>query len=104
MTPEQTIFVGILASAITFILRLLATYANIRVGRLVVNIVLYLVAAGVAVAWAQPALPPFGEDVAAFIVALFELAAPVVGVATLVYNALYKQVVVPLQARFAKRL
>jgi len=102
MTPEQTIFVGILASAITFLLRLLATYANIHVGRLIVNIVLFIVAAVVAVAWARPTLPPFSGDIGAFIVALFQLAAPVVGVATLVYNALYSQVVVPLWAKFAK--
>lgn len=103
MSPEQTIVVGVIASAITLLLRVLATYVKIRFGRLTINIFLYLVAAIVAVAWAHPTLPPFTSDIGAFVVALFQLAAPVVGVATLVYNALYSQVVVPIWNRLAKK-
>jgi len=103
MTPAQIIFIGILASAFTFLLRILATYLNIHPGRLVVNIVLFLVSAGVAIAWTHPVLPPLTSDIGAYVAALFQLAAPVVSVATLVYNALYSQVIVPAWARFAAK-
>ena len=103
LTPQQVMFLGFVASVVTLALRILATRFNYKPGRLVVNVGLFLVSAVLAVAWTKPALPPFTEDIGAFISALFLLAAPVVGFATLIYNALYSQVVVPTFARFAKK-
>ena len=103
LTPEQIILIGIVASAITFLLRALFTYFNVSLGRLTVNILLYIVAAVLAVVWTHPALPPFSGDVAGWVSAVFQLAAPVVGLAALVYNALYSQVIVPLWAKMAKK-
>lgn len=103
MTAQQVILIGIVASGLTFVLRALATYGNIRLGRFTVSILLYVVSGALAVAWTHPALPPFDGDIAGWIAAVFALAAPVVGFATLVYNALYTQVVVPLGARFSKK-
>lgn len=102
MTIEQAAVVGILASAITFGLRILFTYGKIRLGRLTVNILLYVVSGLLAVAWTSPTLPPFGENIAEWIAAILQLALPVVAFATLIYNALYTQVVVPLTAKFSK--
>ena len=103
MSPEQMIFLGIVASALTWVLRTLATYANIHLGRLLVNIVLFVVSGALAVAWLKPALPPFSTDIAAWVMALIQLASPIIAFAALIYNALYSQVVVPLTARFAKQ-
>lgn len=103
LTPQQIIVIGLLASIATFLLRVLATHLNYRPGRLVINIVLFIVSGALAVLWTKPVLPPITEDIGAFISALFLLAAPVVGFATLIYNALYSQVVVPTFARLAKK-
>lgn len=103
LDPQQIIVIGLLASFFTFALRVLATHLNYRPGRLVVNIGLFIVSAGLAVLWVKPVLPPFSEDMGAFVSALFVLAAPIVGFATLIYNALYSQVVVPAFAKFSKK-
>lgn len=103
LTPQQIMVLGLIATVITFGLRILATYLNYRPGRLVVNIALYIVSGGLAVLWLKPTLPPLTDNIGAFISALFLLAAPVVGFATLIYNALYSQVVVPAFAKFAKK-
>ena len=80
MTPEQMLVLGFIASAITLVLRVLLTYGNIRVGRVVVNIALYVIAAGVAIAWSGVTLPPPNADIGTYIAALFALAAPMLGV------------------------
>lgn len=103
MTTEQMVTLGIVASVITFLLRVGATYLNLYPGRLVVNLILYVVSGGLAFVWLSPTLPPFTEDIAGWISALVQLAAPVVGLATLVYNALYSQVVVPAFSKLAKK-
>lgn len=103
LDASQIIVLGLVASVITFFLRILAIHLNYKPGRLVVNIVLFVVSAVLAVVWLKPALPPFTDDIGGFVAALLQLAAPIVGFATLIYNALYSQVVVPTFARLAKR-
>ena len=102
MNPEQLIVIGVLATALTFILRVLATYANLHLGRFLANVLLFVVAAVLAVAWTHPQLPPFSGDIAAYLLALIQLAGPVFMLASMIYNALYDKVVIPLWARFAK--
>ena len=102
LTPQQIIIIGIVASALTFGLRALATYFNLHLGRFLANVLLFVVSAGLAVAWTKPTLPPFDTNIAAWLQALFVLAAPIIAFASVIYNALYDQVVVPLWARFAK--
>ena len=112
MATEQIILIGLLASAITFGLRVLATYANYHPGRVVINIFLYVLSTGLALLWADatfPTWPPFEGDVAVFVAALWQwvnalvaLGAPILGVASLIYNLLYTKVVVPLWVRLAK--
>lgn len=113
MTGEQLILIGLVASAITLVLRVLATYGNVRPGRVVVNIFLYLLSGGLALAWTDvtfPTWPVFDGDVAAFAALVWQfindlvgVAAPVFGTATLIYNLLYEKVVVPVWARFTKK-
>lgn len=103
LTPQQVVILGVVASFITLALRIASTYLNYKPGRFVVNVVLFLVSGGLAVAWLKPVLPPLTDDIGAFVSALFMLAAPIVGFATLIYNALYSQVVVPTFAKFAKK-
>jgi len=104
MTGEQIIIVGVVATALTFILRVLFTYANVQFGRLTVNILLYVVSGVLAFLFTKPALPPIGDagDIGAWILSLFQLIGPAIALASLIYNALYSQVVVPLWAKFAK--
>lgn len=112
MSGEQIILIGLVASAITFGLRIAATYANWRPGRVAVNIGLYVVSVGLALSWANAALPtwpPFDGDIPLFAAAVWQyvndwiaLGAPILGSASLIYNLLYEKVVVPVWARLAK--
>jgi len=113
MSSEQIILIGLIASAITFGLRALATYAKYKPGRVVVNIVLYIVSAFLAVQWtgaALPTFPPFDANIGVFVVAMWQylnewvaLGAPILGSATLIYNLLYEKVVVPAFKFLAKK-
>lgn len=112
MSTEQIILLGLLASAITLVLRALVTYANYHPGRVVINIFLYVLSASLALLWADatfPTWPAFDADIPAFIAALWQylnalvaLGAPILGTASLIYNLLYTKVVVPVWARLAK--
>ena len=102
MTQEQIAYLSALATILTFGLRIAATYANIHIGRFLATLLLWIVASALAVQWSGVQLPPFGGDIGAWLAALVALAGPLVALATLIYNALYAQVVVPLTAKFAK--
>ena len=113
MSTDQIILVGLIASALTFGLRVLTTYANYRPGRVVVNIVLFVVSAGLALLWsgaALPSFPPFDPNIGVYVAAVWQwandlvaLGTPILGAATLIYNLLCAKVVVPLFARFTKK-
>ena len=112
MSSDQIIIIGLIASAITFGLKGLASYFNYRPGRVVVNIGLYGVSAALAVAWSVtvwPSWPPFDGNIGAFVAAIWQYlnalmlaAAPVLGSATLIYNLLYEKVILPLTSRLFK--
>jgi len=113
MLADQIILIGLIASLITFGLKIAVMYANFHPNRVVVNVGLYVVSAVLAVSWAGavlPTWPPFDPNIGVFVAALWlylnawiALAAPVMGSATLIYNLLYEKVVVPVFARFAKK-
>ena len=111
MTSEQVFFVGLLASALTFGIKLLAQWFGFNPGRAAVTVFLYLVALVLAGIWSGIALPPFPPfaDPVSFVAAVFAFvadvlasAAPVVGLATLIYNLLYEKVIVPVSARLLR--
>lgn len=105
MTNEQMILLGLIATALTFVLRQISIWFNYVPSRAVVNIGLFAIALGLALNWTPvdlPTFPPYvdpSQFVGALLVYLGEIlavASPVVGVATLVYNVLYDKVVLPL--------
>ena len=113
MQAEQIILIGLIASAITFGLKVAATYANYKPGRVVVNIVLYVVSVVLAVQWSGamlPTFPPFDTNIGVFIMALWNylnawiaVGAPILGSASLIYNLFYEKVVVPAFQFLAKK-
>jgi hypothetical protein len=94
LAPEQILLIGLIASAVSQVLKVLAEKANVKPGRFVVNVILFVVATVLSFLWARPDLPPI-DDPMAFAIALTEAAAAVFGVASLAYNLLLKQVVYP---------
>ena len=110
LTPEQIILVGLIASALTLVLKLLAQWAGYVPGRAPLTIVLYVIAFVLAGVWngiSFPPFPPFTDPVSfaaavlQFAADVLALAAPVVGLATLIYNLLYEKVVVPAVRKVA---
>lgn len=105
MTDSQLLLLGLIATVITFVLRQISIWFKYVPSRAVVNVGLFVVALVLAVAWTPLVFPPFPPyvDPSQFVVALLAylgeilaLAAPVVGMATLIYNILYDKVVVPM--------
>ncbi len=103
LSPEQVILVGLIASALTLGIKLLAQWFGYVPGRAPLTIVLYVIAFVLAGVWNGITFPPFPPfvDPVSFIAAVLQfaadilaLAAPVVGLATLIYNLLYEKVVV----------
>ena len=113
MSSENMILLGLVASAITFGLKLLANYAGYKPGRVVVNIFLYVLSVVFAVVWSGavlPVPPSWGGDILVFVQGLWDylnqwvaLGTPILGTAALIYNLLYEQVVLPIRARFMKK-
>lgn len=113
MDESQIIIIGMAASVLTWLLKLLASYANYKPSRLAINVVLYGVASALALLWSGaviPTLPQWGGDVPVFVTALWQyinawvaLGAPILGSATLIYNLLYEKVIVPLKVRWFKQ-
>lgn len=100
LTEAQLVIVGLVASALTWIYKLIVS-RGYQLSREHVAIALYVVSFLVAILFtplALPAFPPFA-DAPSFIAALLTyiamlltLATPVVGVAYLVYNIFLKRV------------
>lgn len=113
MSETQIILIGLVATGITWLLKVAASYANYKPSRVVINVVLYVVSAILAVAWSGavvPSFPPFDSNIGAFVGLLWQylnawiaLAAPVLGTASLIYNLLYEKVVVPAFAMVKKK-
>lgn len=98
LTAEQVIFVGLLASAIIFVLKLLFGWFGYQPGRGTLTILLYVVSLVLGGLWTGVYLPTYTDPVQ-FIADLLALAGPVVAMATLIYNILYKAVVAPVEVR-----
>jgi hypothetical protein len=94
LSAEQILLLGLVASALSQVLKLAASKLGYDPGRIVVNIVLFVVATALAFLWARPELPPI-DDPMAFAIALSEAAVAVFGLASLAYNLLLKNVVYP---------
>jgi len=100
LTEAQLVVIGLVASALLWVLRVLASYGY-QPKKEVVAIALYVISFGLAVSFTALTLPPFPpfSDAPTFIVAvlayvgsLLQIASPVAGIAYLVYNLLLKRV------------
>ena len=98
---EQSVILGVIASAIVFVGNLYAKYKDAKLPREILTVIVYAVSVVVAWIWSAPALPtlPTGADPAtlgsayiAFVLELLEQGALVLGFATLVYNWVLKRV------------
>jgi hypothetical protein len=111
LDPEQIMFVGLLASAAVFVLKLLADWFGYQPGRGPLTVALFAVSVVLAGIWSGVFLPPFppyadplsfANAVLQWVAELLAMATPVVGMATLIYNILYTKVFEPLRAKFNK--
>lgn len=113
MSEQQIILIGLVATALTWLLKVAVSYANYKPSRVVINVVLYAISALLAVGWSGaqiPGFPSFDANIGAYVGLLWQylndwiaLAAPVLGSATLIYNLLYEKVVVPAFAKVSKK-
>ncbi len=94
LTPEQIMLIGLIASGVSQVLKILLEKLGYNPGRVVVNVGLFVVATALSFLWARPDLPPI-EDPAAFAVALAEAAVAVFGFGSLIYNLLLRDTVYP---------
>jgi len=100
--------IGFIATALTLGLKLLAQYFNYVPGRAPLTIALYVISLVLGGLWSGiylPAFPPFvgpvefAGAVLQFVADLLTMVAPVVGIATLIYNLLYEKIVIPAVAK-----
>ena len=92
ISPDQLVYVGIVASVVTQALRLLASRFGYTPGREIVTAVLFALSVPLAVAFFG--LPEVsGSDPAELAQALVVAAAAVFGSSALIYNVLVKRVV-----------
>jgi hypothetical protein len=108
LSPEQIMLVGFIATVLTLALKLLAQYFGYVPGRAPLTIALYIISLVLGGIWTSVYLPPFppfvdplsfAAAVLQFVADLLAMVAPVVGIATLIYNLLYEKVVVPAVAK-----
>lgn len=91
LTAVELMYIGIVASVIVQALRILVEHFDFELGLEATNVVLFVVAMTVAVAFRG--LPAFGgENPAEIAQAVLMAALQVVGVAGLIYNILLKKV------------
>ena len=91
LSPEQLLYIGVVASVITQALRLLANHFEYKPSRIVVNIVLFIISIGLGIAFFG--LPEVaGDDPMELAGALLANAAAVLGSASLIYNVLLDKV------------
>jgi hypothetical protein len=104
LTAEQIMLIGFIATVVTLALKLMAQYFGYVPGRAPLTVALYVVSLVLGGTWSGiflPTFPPFVDPVTfvsaalQFVADLLTMAAPVVGIATLIYNILYEKVVVP---------
>lgn len=111
MNESQLILIGLLASILTFAIKTIATYTTWQPGRVVMNVILFCISAGLAIVWAGgtfPPFPPFTADIGQFVGAFWQwlndimaLVTPILGTATLIYNIFYSKVVMPASAKLS---
>lgn len=97
LTPEQLFYVGLIASAITQGLRLLAGRFNYVPSREATTVGLWIISIPVAISFAG-GLPEFsGSDPAELALSVITAATTVLGSATVVYHVFMRRVLRPVE-------
>jgi hypothetical protein len=99
LSAEQVFWVGLIASAITYGLKLVAQWSGWKPGRGVLTVALYVVALVLGGLWSGVYVPQYNGDPVQWTAELLAMLGPIVGVATLIYNLLHARVIVPLSNR-----
>ena len=94
LSPEQIMLIGLIASGVSQVLKVIVENLGYKPGRVVVNVGLFVIATALSFLWARPDLPSI-DDPMALAIALSEQAVAVFGFASLAYNILLKNVVFP---------
>lgn len=105
VTAEQVILLGAVATALTFVFRLLFQYFKVQIGRVWVNVILFGVSLFFAGTWANLAFPPLPVEIGGYwdwLNASALLIMPIFGVASFIYNLLYSKVLMPLTVKLIK--
>lgn len=112
LTEGQLMIIGLVASAIVWLLKLLASQGY-NPPKEAVAVGLYVVSFLLAIGFTPVAIPPFPpfSDAPTFVAALLSyagqllaLAAPVVGIAYLIYNVLLKRILETVKAKVSKAI
>lgn len=112
LTDVQLYVISIVAIVLIYVIRFIAVRLNWSPGRGWLTAFLYVVAAGLALAWSAFKLPlfPAFDGPVAFVTALFTFfngllfeLGPVVAFATLIYNVLGKKVLDGIEAKIAAK-
>ena len=91
LTVEQLVLIGLLASVIVLLIRLVMAYFGVDIPRLWVTVIAFVVSVVLGYLWTPVGPPPLGDPLA-LAVWLVETATVVLGMATLVYNVLLQKI------------
>lgn len=102
LDPLQMILIGLVASAITQVLKVIAARLGYEAPRELVTAVLFLVSAVLAFIFLKPTLPDPGSPT--FITDLVTLATAILGAAVVIYNILLDKVYPALKLTVERNL
>ena len=92
LSPEQVILVGLIATVISQVVKFLAAWLGINIGRFWITIVAFVISLGLGWLWSGSQLPICSDPLECALEYL-NLAASVLGWATLIYNLLLDKIV-----------
>ena len=92
LTPDQLLIIGLLASGLGAILKLLANWKEYNPSKAVLTTVVSVLSVGLAVLFDVPQLPAY-TDLLQYVSEWLVLLSAYVGVATLIYNYIIDKIV-----------
>jgi hypothetical protein len=95
LSPEQVLYVGVIASILTQIVKVAVEKFGFSPSAEVKVAILFAISVALAAAFGLPSLPPI-SDPFAFAQALLAAAAGVLGTGALIYELLAKRVIFPI--------
>jgi hypothetical protein len=90
--PVMLFILGVIATLLAQAVKLAAAKFNVELGRVPVTVGTYVASLIFAIVVAKPVIPPYGDDPALFVDALFATGSTIFAVATIIYNLLIEKV------------